>query len=718
MEDNLSDPKLKDATKGTEWSPRWRIPRLVVFFFGIITNFWFFYNFIGLTIGLLYYLFLKERAWRRNGIILAFYTGILSMVVNLYKDFPPLNIANWATIFFISFFVLFLVILELSERKSWVIEKYKAKLIKKSHLLSKKTLKAIKIGVFIIPIIFWSLVNLNFKVMFDNNPRLLWINAPSKIKAGTKFNITVEAWDAYERLSATYVGTVNFSVESYDLDNYNLITNPIASLPNPYTFTGQIIGSDIAYEIFDGQDNGLHNFEVIINSPGIHYFLVEDSVTKNTYYSNPVMVDNYPISEPMLVWGDIHTHSQMSDGTGTPEQSYYYARQVACLDFNALTDHGEIMTFLPISVDLIETATDNAYKEGEFVTFHGIEWTNVPTGHFTCIYSGPPIKNPIISYLNVPTTDVLWDIFDDYKATTGYDVLALPHHTTKKTYPQDWSYLNLDYVKIAEVTSVHGDCLFDPNDDLNYRGIIMAPQYNFTGSSLISAFNMGKRMTIYASSDEHDGHPGHSLSHTDAFIGHQRPTTIWNTRNEHPYPGGITAVFVDELTRDGVFSGLQNQRIYASSDHGRPILLFDVNGVSVGNGSTVTVETQTSTRTITIDLYQDGAPAALWSQSASATPNWAPNWNARVEIIKNGALWHTVLVKEPVKKITVIDREPIVGTSYEDYIQIGDEFFINSASDNPVDPTTLNTGGSDYYVVRVVGSNGRHSYAGPIWVEY
>jgi len=43
---------------------------------------------------------------------------------------------------------------------------------------------------------------------------------------------------------------------------------------------------------------------------------------------------------------------------------------------------------------------------------------------------------------------------------------------------------------------------------------------------------------------------------------------------------------------------------------------------------------------------------------------------------------------------------------------------LNQYIDNPIVPTTLNTGGFDYYLIRVVGENGRTSYIGPIWVEY
>jgi hypothetical protein len=60
-----------------------------------------------------------------------------------------------------------------------------------------------------------------------------------------------------------------------------------------------------------------------------------------------------------------------------------------------------------------------------------------------------------------------------------------------------------------------------------------------------------------------------------------------------------------------------------------------------------------------------------------------------------------------------------VGTRYEKSCQKrGNNYYINQYSENPIDPSTLNTNGYDFYLIRVVGDNGRLSYAGPIWVEY
>ncbi|MFW9794232.1 MAG: DUF3604 domain-containing protein [Candidatus Thorarchaeota archaeon] len=247
----------------------------------------------------------------------------------------------------------------------------------------------------------------------------------------------------------------------------------------------------------------------------------------------------------------------------------------------------------------------------------------------------------------------------------------------------------------------------------------MPPPTYQNGTSIIDAFRMGYRMTLYAASDQHDGHPGHSLSHTPAFVGIQRPWSVWHTRNEHPYPGGLTAVYAPELTRDAIFTALERQMIYASSDHGRPLLNFTINGVGVGDNSTLVVNNSSTPREIQIILAQDGAPAATLQTAASVTDMWRPNWSAQIEIIKNGELLVSIPVDQPVVNVTYIDSEVVTGASYgpESCILVNGEYYINEYSDNPVDPGNLHTNGVDFYLVRVVGANIRSAFIGPIWVE-
>ncbi len=699
---------------------KWRIPRLVVYLCGVVTIFWFFFSFIGLIIGVIYFVYWKDIAWKRHGIALALYIGFITVLTDVYNGLAPLNLAIYGGLLFITAYTSTVLIYGFLQEKNVRKIEFIPLICQKLSSQSKRVKKSLKILLIVLPTISWTLVNIDLGLMFDNTTRLLWVNAPSKVRVSETFQVTVQAWDPYERLSANYRGTVEFSVESYNPNNMQLLRSIAASLPEPYTFTGQIFGSDIAYEIKDGKDNGMHVFDASIRTPGIHYLLVKDSTTNNVYYSNPIVVGTF-LGMKRIAWGDIHSHSILSDGTGNPDHHFYFAREVACLDFNALTDHAEILMWNPLSLDILERETNKAYEPGEFVTFHGIEWTNVRTGHYVCVFSGDVLlKSPVLdSYLQVTAPEQLWNVLDNFTAEQDCKALALPHHTTKKTYIQDWTYMNPKYVKIAEVTSVHGEFLFEQRHPLNYRGAIDPPPEYVSGSSIIDALSMGKRLTLYAASDEHDGHPGHSLSHTRACVGQQRPYSTWHTRNEHPYPGGLTAVHVDGLTRESVFDGLYNQRIFANSDHGRPILHFTINGQDVGDGSTLMVERQWFPREIKVILAQDGVPPALKSMVASVTANWIPDWDATIEIIKNGQLWRSIRVSEPVQEIMVTDLMPITGASYEDRcITEGNDSYINSYSDNPINPSKLNTGGFDYYLVRIVGDNGRTSYIGPIWIGY
>jgi len=704
---------------------------LVLFFIiGAYTTTTYFFSFIGLIIGLVYFSLLPNRQVKRLGILLSWTVGITTLIImgiarSNASGAPALSTVYFALILGPSLIAAYLI--------GFVIWKKKAKIRNITHhfslklqdfnkKLSKNTKKALKILTVILPCVFWLSVNIDLNALLDNETRLLWVHAPSNTQIESTFIVTVEAWDAHERLSATYKGTVEFSLTSYNLTNYSLLTNVNATLPNNYTFTGQFFGSDIAYEIRDGKDNGLHAFDVRINTIGLHYLLVSDSLTKNTYWSNPIIVNNYTDYDDKIYWGDIHGHSGLSDGSGTPEHYFYYARNVACLDFNALTDHGETAGLLIGGLDYLEKATNEAHEPGVFVTFPGIEWTNTQTGHYTCIFSGNKlIKEPVMSFMIVPTIQQFWDALEKFTDSTGCKALALPHHTTKEEYPQDWTLINPKYVKIVEVVSTHGDSLFEQRDPYNYMGCGDPPPEFTYGTAIMDAFKMGYRMTLYASSDQHDGHPGHSLSHTNAYIGHQRPWTTWPNRVDLPYPGGLTAVFATNLTRELVFSGLENQRIYATSDHGRPFLNFTINGTRVGDGSKLQVSNPAIHRELNLLFAQDGAPAAnKRPQAASATPNWLPNWNAKVEIFKNGELFYSQIINTPIANITILDTELITGTSFTaNCMQKPDgKYYINEYSNNPIDPNLLNTGGADFYIIRIVGDNGRFCYAGPIWVEY
>jgi hypothetical protein len=688
--------------------------------FGLWTLTFYFWNFIGILIGMGVFVISHNNTWKRHGAVLSFIIAIFGIALHGYSWIVILLVILFIIVYYIGTIIHIVVVGIRTRFRAQPKEQVSGKSISSdahSWIRIAGTLFLV-----LTPILLWSSVNLDLEVMLNNEPVLLWVHAPSTSDIGEEFEITVEAWDSFERLSANYRGTVNFALQSYNRTTGLLLTGVDVVLPDDYTFTAV---SDIS---------GLQSFNVEINTAGVHYILVEDSFTQNVYWSNPIVVNQYPEESQRIYWGDLHCHTMVSDGSGAPEESYFYGRRVACLDYMALTDHGEHFTLFDrekvgsADFENYMDAAANAHAPGEFVALLGAEWTTsyisqplffvpVPSttgGHYTCVFSGDSM--PLFSAFTENTPNDLWALFDDFTSTTEDRVIAIPHHTIRSLFIQDWTLMNPEYVRLAEVTSVHGESLFD--NELNYRGSVDLPEEKVNGSSIIDALNMGYRMTFIANGDNHDGHPGHSLSHTRARVGHQYPFTIYNARNGHPYPSGITAVYAENLIRNDIFNGLENGKVYGNSDYGRPILDFSINNVTVGYNATVSVPSPTSTRELTVFLAQEGAPVARMNEAASVNENWMPDWIANIEIIKNGLLWRTISISGPVSTIRLTDNSTITGTSYDSCIQDTDgNYYINERSQNPIDPSILNTNEMDYYAIRIVGNNGRTSYIGPIWVN-
>ncbi len=695
---------------------------------GIIAAIPFFFSWIALLIGAVYY-FRGKGLWRQAGFILALAAALganapLRGFDEITGIYPLFLVVYVVTGTFALYFLALAANKLLSSRRSY--RKFKEQLQERFAAvltLSGTPRKAAALALFLIPAALWASVNLDFAVIFDNKPRLLWVHAPSTVAPGEAFTFQVQCWDRFERISALYRGTVRFSLESYDFDTGEPLAQAEALLPPAYTFSGASRPSDMAYMLANGKDNGRRIFEGRIDTPGIHYLKVADSETERTYYSNPILVWDNPTR---IYWGDIHTHGIFSDGSGTPAHQFFYARHVAALDFYALTEHGEIIQLGKNRVSRYIEETNRANRPGQFVTFPGIEYTNHKTGHYTCIFDGERLPVDPLIYApyfglkgGLQTPNDLWKVLDDFTEATGDAALALPHHTVVERFMQDWTYYHPRYVKLAEVASTHGDNLYEPDHPLSYRGSTFPPPPGTRGCSITSALQMGLQLSLYASSDSHDGHPGRDLSRTRAFIGHQRPFTYWWTRFDKPYPGGLTAAYAEELSRRGIFSALENRQIYAVSDHGRPLLFFTINGIPVGGDSTIKVNSREAPREIRVIVAQDGAPAAATDHFASGGAGPQPDWKAVIEIHKNGELLASIPVNKPFAAVSYMDTEPVAGAAYgpENCVFKDGAYYINHYSDNPVDPAALNTGGKDFYLVRVVGANGRHAYIGPLWVE-
>jgi hypothetical protein len=76
-----------------------------------------------------------------------------------------------------------------------------------------------------------------------------------------------------------------------------------------------------------------------------------------------------------IFFGDLHGHSGLSnDATGSADNFFTVARDVARLDFVVLSDHDIFL--IPAEVEVLTTMAASFNQEGTFVAFSGVEWTH------------------------------------------------------------------------------------------------------------------------------------------------------------------------------------------------------------------------------------------------------------------------------------------------------------------------------------------------------
>ena len=290
-----------------------------------------------------------------------------------------------------------------------------------------------------------------------------------------------------------------------------------------------------------------------------------------------------------LYFGDIHGHSRLSDGTGTPEAFYRYARYVSGLDIAALTDHSDFGT-VPVRGDVwdrIVNAANDAYVPGEFVTFVGFEWTNWTYGHRNVYYRDG--RGPVFRALDPEsnTPERLWACLEPHEAMT------VAHHVGGGALATDWDVVPGPLEWLVEICSVQGVS--------EAYGVEASVDRPVKGAFVRDALARGYRLGFIGSGDTHDGHPGQ--------------------KSQGALTGGTLGVYSPSLTREAVWEAFRQRRVYATSGP-RMILNFRVADSPMGSAVTWPAGQgvlQIAVRAVGCDIVEmveivrDGEVVARWT---------------------------------------------------------------------------------------------------------
>lgn len=290
--------------------------------------------------------------------------------------------------------------------------------------------------------------------------------------------------------------------------------------------------------------------------PGEKVLTVLDMATGIAGASNPVIVTPEP-PESHLFWGDIHGHTILSDGLGTPEEYYEFGREQACLDFCAITDHSQYIS--DEDWEHIQQATREYNTVDKYVTLLGYE---VSLNAAKPLYGDKNIYYPGDTGPLLRATDI-WRTeyadLNDYTETwkqAGAMMILHQHAGGSDTY------YDPDLVRLAEIYSIWGDSEAAEGS----RPLIPAQQRSYTGMLAADLLEKGWQLGFMASSDDHAGRPGR---------------TDW-LRVRKAFPGGLVAAWASELTREAIWDALWNRRCYGTTG-ARIILEFSIDGQPMGS---------------------------------------------------------------------------------------------------------------------------------------
>jgi hypothetical protein len=249
--------------------------------------------------------------------------------------------------------------------------------------------------------------------------------------------------------------------------------------------------------------------------------------------SNPIVVSG---EGPRILWGDLHGHSALSDGTGTAEDYFRYARDVAALDAVSLTDHDHWgilqLDERPALWEEIREQTRRFHEPGRFVTILGFEWTSWIHGHRHVLYFGDDGEVFSSADPDYESPQQLWE------ALEGRAALTFAHHSAGGPIATNWDVApDPRFEPLTEIVSVHGS-----SEALDSPGVIYSP---VPGNFVRDALDRGYRLGFVGSGDSHDGHPGLAQLASPS--------------------GGLAAILAEERTREGVLAALRARRVYATN---------------------------------------------------------------------------------------------------------------------------------------------------------
>ncbi len=299
-----------------------------------------------------------------------------------------------------------------------------------------------------------------------------------------------------------------------------------------------------------------------------------------------------------LYFGELHAHTGYSldggstdlgdcaagGGCGNAADFFTNARDVAGLDFAAITDHinGPHTMQLVYWPDITALAEAGHDPDGGFVSLLGAE-VRVSTpeeqdfGHKNLIFFAEQV--PEVSVIDMVLAgepddcDELWARVQGMEAAYGPLLFIAHHPAATAPMPTDWACHDEILSPVVEIYSTHGNSRDQrANDDWDPLWSMVAG--GGTVNEALAADWYGHHLGIIGGTDFHDTWPG-LVCHRDLM------------HPDQPFGGSLTGVALDggvPFSRTTLYHGIRRRHTYATTGPTVPVLLTlqDDDGAQVG----------------------------------------------------------------------------------------------------------------------------------------
>jgi len=296
-----------------------------------------------------------------------------------------------------------------------------------------------------------------------------------------------------------------------------------------------------------GRFTAKHRFAVPLEGlrPGLYRVrAIEEDTGKVLAVSNPLQIVESDSEKPNIYWGEIHGHSEMSDGLGGFEEMFRHARDVGTLDFAASGDHA--CYFSDNQWKWMQDVVNSFNRPGQFCTLIGYEWAG-KQGHRNVYTSGESLK--LFRGMYGPTSNIgpIWNEFEGRP-----DVVGGPHTVHTGEF---WKQHNPRVERFLEIYSMWGAV-----DELANRLLNEGAKLGFTGGG-----DCHEGRCFFSAEDRtRAGQVPHGFAHCILF------------------KCGITGALMDRLDRQPLIDALRDRRTYATTG-ARILLDFTICGIQMGD---------------------------------------------------------------------------------------------------------------------------------------